>query len=310
MSLFNQNLTYVTDPSLEEREKIARIVLGPQTTKLLKISNWIVNIIIPIIVCYFTNCNLITVAISFVLTDILLCAIGDHMIIHKPHQEISENLLSCTRRDLEMTKEKRDNLRDKMDAFKRVNCTSKCQMDCDRCAAEDMKDELEALNTYIEFERDWVEMKLAPMKEAEMAAVVAMEQKPTKELTEKIEYFTIFAEKIDYFVANHDFTFLRPVKDSVNRLITILKTKPDGYSLIPRTLYLYIDELQKVLGKLTGLQESQMDDYMEDLVKVSEALSKNVNDVIAKIEQIDAADIEVTLSVLINELTKEDEGII
>lgn len=309
MNLFNHNLTYVTDPSWEEREHISRIVLGPQTTKLLKIANWIVNIIIPINVCYFTNCNLIAVAVSFVLTDILLCAIGDHMLIHKPHKEISENLLSYTRQDLEATKKKRDDLRYRMEEYKSKNCTIKCDRDCDHCAASDMRDELEALNTYIDFERDWIEMKLAPMKEAEMAEIVALEQKPVKEQLEKLEYFDSFAEKIDYFVANHNFTFLKPVENSIDRLITLLKTKPEGYTLIPRTLYLYIDELQRVLGKLTGLQETQMAEYMEDLIKVSEALSKNVNDAIRKIEQIDAADIEVSLSVLINELTKEEEGV-
>jgi hypothetical protein len=231
------------------------------------------------------------------------------MLIHKPHQEISERLLSYTRQDLEATKEKRAQLDNRMNEYKSKNCTITCDRDCDNCAASEMREELEALNTYIEFEHDWIEMKLAPMKEAEMAEVVAMEQKPSKEHAEKIEYFTSFAEKIDYFVANHGFAFLKPVEDSIDRLISILKTKPEGYPLIPRTLYLYIDELQRVLGKLAGLQEAQMAGYMEDLLKVSDALSKNVNSAITRIEQIDAADIEVSLSVLINELTKEEEGI-
>lgn len=309
MSLFNSNLTYVTDPSWEEREHISRIVFGLKPTKLIKIANWIINIVIPINVCYFTNCNLIAVAVSFILTDIMLCAIGDYMLIHKPHQEVSENLLSYTRQDLEATKERRNQLQVRMDDYKSKNCSIKCDRNCAHCAASEMRDELEALNTYIEFERDWIEMKLAPMKEAEMAEIVAMEQKPVKEHVEKMEYFVGFAEKIDYFLENHNFTFLKPVEDSVDRLLYLLKTKPEGYSLIPRTLYLYMDELQKVLGKLTIVQEAQMNEYMGDLVKVSEALSRNLNNVISKIEQIDAADIEVSLSVLINELTKEEEGI-
>jgi hypothetical protein len=276
---------------------------------MLKIANWIMNIIIPINVCYFTNCNLIAVAASFVATDIVLCAISDYMLIHKPHKEISERLLSYTKQELEATKEKRAQLDNRMNEYKSKNCTIKCDRDCDHCAASEMREELEALNTYIGFEHDWIEMKLAPMKEAEMAEVVAMEQKPSKEHAEKIEYFTSFAEKIDYFVANHGFEFLKPIEDSIDRLISILKTKPEGYPLIPRTLYLYIDELQRVLGKLAGLQEAQMAGYMEDLLKVSDALSKNVNSAITRIEQIDAADIEVSLSVLINELTKEEEGI-
>jgi Rad3-related DNA helicase len=275
---------------------------------MLKILNLALNVTIPFMVCYLTNCNLIVVAASFVVTDAVLCAISDYMIIHKPHKEISERLLSYARQELQDTKERRDQLDQRRKEYKNKNCSRKCQMDCSKCPASEMDNEFEALNTFIEFEHDWIEMKLAPMKDAEMAAFVALEQKPSKENADKLEYFTAFAEKIDYFVANHNFTFLKPVEDSIDRLVELLKMKPDGYRLIPRTLYLYIDELQKVLSKLTGLQTLQMGEYMEDLMTVSSALSKSVDRTITNIEKLDTDDIEVSLSVLINELIKEEEG--
>lgn len=309
MILFNRNLTYVADPSWEEREDISRIVLGEKTTKMMKALNWAINLFVPFAVCYLTDCNLIAVAAAFVCTDAVLCAIGNYMLIQKPHHETSERLLTYTRQELETTTTRRDQLKQRLDDYKKKNCSRRCEMNCSTCPAAEMEEELNALNTYLKFEGDWVEKKLAPVKDAEMDALVAMEQKPAKEYADKAEYFASFAEKLDYFVKNHNFTFLKPIEDSTDKLISLLKMKPDGYSLIPRTLYLYIDELQKVLGKLTGLQTLQMGAYMEDMMRVSSALSKSIDRTIARIEKLDMDDIEVSLSVLINELIKEEEGI-
>jgi hypothetical protein len=173
-----------------------------------------------------------------------------------------------------------------------------------------MEEELSALKTFIEFETDWVEHKLKPYKEAEMEAIVATEQRPAKEYNDKAEYFAILKEKLAYFISNHNFTFLKPIADSLDRLVELLNTKPEGYSLVPTTLYIYMDELQRVLNKLVGLQTLQMGAYMEDLMKVSGSLSKNIDRTISRIEKLDTNDIEVSLSVLISELAKEEEGTI
>ena len=172
-----------------------------------------------------------------------------------------------------------------------------------------MEEELSALKTFIEFETDWVEHKLKPYKEAEMESIVATEHRPAKDYSDKAQYFMVIKEKMAFFIKNHNFTFLKPIIDSTERLMNLLVKKPEGYDLVPSTIYLYMDELQKIMSKVAGMETLQMGAYMEDLMTVSNALSKIVDRTVSRIEQLDTNDVEISLSVLINELKKE-EGMI
>ena len=76
-----------------------------------------------------------------------------------------------------------------------------------------------------------------------------------------------------------------------------------GYSLISSNLYLYLDELQNILNKWGELSEEQKQKYESDVKKISVALSKNIDELNSRISKLETEDLEVSISVLLKELT-------
>ena len=69
MNIFNENLTYSSTLTIEEKECIANVVLNPKERIWFRVFNYAANILIPLAVCFTTNCNFIAVAIAFILTN-------------------------------------------------------------------------------------------------------------------------------------------------------------------------------------------------------------------------------------------------
>ena len=103
-------------------------------------------------------------------------------------------------------------------------------------------------------------------------------------------------------------SFLSPILKSMNTLIATLDKKPMGYGLIPNTLYIYLDELQNILERLIGLEDEKRERYIKDIEKISTALSENIETLIDRITKLETEDIEVSITVLLNELTRNEDG--
>ena len=295
--LFDTSLTYLQGPSHEDREDIAKIVLDEKTRKILKISNITANIVIPATVCLTTNCNLLIVFGSFIATDIAMNLIDHYITVIKPHQALRDGLLSNAKNHLKTIQERRDALSSKVD---RYNDGKKSNGDTfDQYLS--WQDELDSLDVFLEYEKDWIEKKLIPYKEEELKTM----QAPAKDYSDKKLFFASFAGQIQQYITLYNIACLKPVERAVKSLMEILDSKPNGYELVPQMLYVYINEFQKTLVKVSTLTNSQMKEHIDDLVKVSNALSKHLNNLVEKIKNTDSAEIDLSLSVLIQELEKE-----
>ena len=74
--------------------------------------------------------------------------------------------------------------------------------------------------------------------------------------------------------------------------------------MISVSLYVYLDELHGITTKLVGLNENQKEKHMKDVSKISEALSNNIDNLNERISAVENQDIEVSIDVLLKELTE------
>ena len=294
MFLFNSNLTYFKIPTIYDRERIANVVLNKDEREKYKKMNLIINIVVPIIICLLTDCNLIAAGVSFVLTDIVLLAIDEYLLVIKPHEEILMQPLEETQTNLKKIIDLRDNsLAHDCSSHKHLDDSNMCGL----CQT------LSSVDTYLEYETDWIENKLMPIKEKEFQE----DNKNSQDYENKKEYWLMSKERLNYFASQYDeMDCLAEVSKSIDLLIEAVQDNENGFEMVPINLYLLMDELKKTLNKISVLKEGQKQTCIDDLQKVSSALSQHINDLVKRVEASETKDIEISLAVLLKELTKEN----
>lgn len=296
--LFNTSLTYLQSISHKDRKDIAMVVLDEKTRKVLKITNVVANIAIPAAVCISSNCNLLFVFGAFVATDVVMNIIDHYLTVIKPHQVLRDGLVSDAKKQFQIFQDKKDALDKKInDRDKSIRLKNTVSLD----EYLSWQDERDALDTFLKYESEWFEKKLIPYKDEEIKNL----QTPAKDYADKRMFFAAFAGQIEQYITLYNINCLNPVAAATKSLMEILDAKPDGYEIVPQMLYVYINEFQKTLVKVSSLTNSQMKEHTEELVKVSNALSKHMNQLVEKINNADFEEIDLSLSVLIQELEKE-----
>lgn len=114
-------------------------------------------------------------------------------------------------------------------------------------------------------------------------------------------------DKLHYFITKHNMKFLNPIYGSVFRLIVTLEKKPFGYEMVSNTTYIHLDELQNVLTKMTGFDETQREKYESDVNKIANALSQSIERLSERISKVETESVEVSIAVLMKELVDEGE---
>ena len=110
-------------------------------------------------------------------------------------------------------------------------------------------------------------------------------------------------EKLEYFVKTYKVHEVDIVITSIAKLDEVLEKKPMGQGLIDGTLYLYLDELQKILSEYVSLNDKQRNAYLADIKKLSMAFGQNLDRLTERIEKLETESMEVSIAVLMNELT-------
>ena len=292
--LFDKNLTYFSWPNKEEMESIFNVVTTEKTRKIIKVINVMINIIIPMFLCLLTKCNLIVLAFSFVLVDVILNFIEYHIAVIRPHKRLQDGVLSYARSEFDEKQSQIEDLINKMGVYidNRSNGTIHDY--------HKWEDDVEDLKSFMKYEKDWMEKKLIPFKEEEIKTM----QKPAKDYSSKQQYFLAFEERLSHYISNCDLVCLRVVHQSIKNLIKTLSEREIGYELIPTMFYVYIDELQKVIDKIKVLDNEQRKEHISNLIKVADAFSKNVDRLVFKIQNEQSEEIDIGLSVLLKELTE------
>ena len=159
------------------------------------------------------------------------------------------------------------------------------------------------MDTFINEEQRWIDSQLEKIKEEE----IQEDTRQSKDFSDKTEYFTATRDKIEYFAKTHKVKFLNDVIGSLNILNDTLAQKPIGYTLIPGTMYAYLDELQNILNKWVDLDDAQKKIYEDDIIKISTAIGNFITSLNNRIVRLETEDIEVGISVLLSELEENLE---
>lgn len=307
MIIWDRNSQYRTKLSPEEREDIALNISTPRSIKKARKINDVINFVAPILVFWAFGLNLIAFAISFIIFDIVLCFIDQMTYVIIPYNRTKNMSLDDVKKRIDSLKKEKQEISEELDNFRKKVCNECRYHYYDNCTdCRDVKlaiSEIRTLNDFIKSEENYLNKELEKIKEKEVEA----NNKTSKDYSDKKQYLIDIRDKLKYYKNKKNMTFLEPVLRSVKLLISTLDKKPMGYALVSNTLYIYLDELQKILEKLTSLDETKKDVYIKDIEKISVALSENINSLINRISKLETEDIEVSITVLLNELTREGE---
>jgi hypothetical protein len=303
MVIWNRDLTYRKRLTAKEREEIARSVATPGTIRLAQTINTQINIWVPVIVFWFTNFNLMALAAAFIATDIVLCAYDHLRFVVIPHFQTMRMDLSDAQKRLERVKNQKLELDKEIERFEEENCSYACRGRCEYCTLRTLKDDRKFLTEFIHSESEYIDQELQKVKEAEIQA----NNKQSRDYADKRDYFNAMRDKLTYFIGKHDMEFLAPVLMSVNSLLETLEKRPLGYEMVPNTIYIYLDELQKILTQISNYDEERRSRYEPDVDRIAKALSKNIEQLNDRIERTETADVEVSIAVLLKDLTNGEE---
>ena len=180
----------------------------------------------------------------------------------------------------------------------------KSQRTCTRCTQKrNIVEQISLLDKAIKSEKK----KIKETEKTEKKVLLQKDEKKSSDYENKVLYFETTVEKIDFLKNEYNLTFLTELKTSIENLIDIIKKKDNAILMVNRTTYLYLDELQKILNKVVELDGEKKESYISDIEKISKALAKNINNTISQIEKSDIEDIDVGISVLMQELLNENE---
>lgn len=308
MIVWDRNSQYRTKLSSEDREEIAFNISTPTNLKKAEKWNTAINIIVPIITFLIFDLNIIAFGISFILTDLILCFADQMIYVKIPYTRNQKMSLDDVQKRIDKLKKKKDDLSAELEKFRDKECRE-CRYyyynSCTDCRSVKIAvNEIRILNDFIVQEEEYLKSELEKIKEKE----IETNNKKSKDYSNKKQYLIDIRDKLKYYKSKKGMDFLAPTLKSVKTLISTLDKKPVGYNLISNTLYIYLDELQNILGRLETLEDSKREKYVADIEKISVALSENIDNLINRITKLETEDLEVSITVLLNELNrKEDE---
>jgi hypothetical protein len=303
MVVWNRDLTYKNKLTSEEREDIARSVATPGTIRRAEKINNLINIWLPVIIFWFTDFNLIALTIAFIATDIVLCTYDHLRFIVIPHFITMNMSLGDAQKRIEKMTQQRNELNRDIKEYHDEHCGCRCRGNCNYCTLTYMEKDRDRITNFIDRERKYVDAELAKIKESEIQA----DTKKSKDYTDKKDYLIQMRDKLHYFKTKHNMKFLNSVYDSVFRLIDILERKPFGYEMVPNKTYIHLDELQNILTQMAGFDDKQRIKYEQDVNKIANALSKDIEQLAERISKSETESVEVSIAVLMKELVDEGE---
>lgn len=308
MILWNRNRPYKKRLTADERYEIAEQITTKKTIRNVEIANTIINVAVPILLLLIVWNKklpyvLLILGIAFVITDVILCTIDNLIFVIFPYKRTTNMSLSKAQKRLDIVKAKNEELNQKLKQHYE-KCDDCWTRNCSRCDLhENERWDKRVLSDFIKDEEKYINKELEKIQEEEIKA----DTKKSKDYTDKLVYLTAIGEKLKYFKKSYDMVFLKSVVDSVSTLKTILEKKPIGHSLISSKLYIHLDELINILTGWEGLSDAQKDIYMESIKSLSEKFTENINHLVKRIEKLETENIEVSISVLMKELTDYSE---
>ncbi len=301
MILWNRGREYrKLTPS--ERESVVEEIATPDTISNIAMVSLLLNIFVPATIAVCTEWNLWIFVISFIIFDLIMCTIDWLIFFAIPHWKTTKVTLEEAQQRVALYEEKRDKLLKKM--MENAHCDGECHK-CWRTRCNHFEQSgLRIYNTFIKEEKKYIDEEL---KKIEVKKAESEVNKQSKDFADKKEYLQSASLRIKVLIENDKMDFLKPTYDAVEDLRTTLDKKPIGYTMVSDMLYIYMDELLKIVARLGELEEEQVNKYMPDVQKISQYLSRHVNEIEDRIIKLETDDIEVGIAVLLKELS-DDKG--
>ena len=277
--------------------------------------NDMLNVIAPIIALIildfdiFTSYKIVWLAIIYIAFDILMIMLDNFLFNIYPYKQ-SIKLQDITRRQeyVQQLQIKFEKIQKEFLAFRQREC-SNCYNYLSRSKRCDSQNKCSIWKDY-----EFYQKKLDKEKKILEAEFEKIEQssietnnKISNEYNDKLEYFKDLEKKYSFYANSKELHVLLPVVKSLKELLEILNKKPNVIVLIPSNIYLYLDELQKVIIKLDLLNEEQKSRYYTMISEITKALAKNIEALNERIDKSETEDIEISLNVLYSELVNKEE---
>ena len=271
---------------LYEHDEYIRNGLNPLYLELHYILNYVLNVITCLGIWLYTK-NVVILLVGFVVFDFIMTTINHYLFYVIWPKKFS----SMT---LEERKKYITNIKTKY-----------------LCEFEELSDasRYHTRSVYSDYMR-WLESeekRIASEEEAIKESLIKADTKTSKDYSDKIEYFNNLIVKLDYYIKLYKLNSLKSIKKSVVSLLDTLNKKPIGFTIISYSVYIYLDEIQTVLLQFESLDKEVRMSYYDRFSEVADLLSKSLEDLNTKILRMETKPIDLTLDVLLKELSVINE---
>lgn len=302
MILWNRGREYKKfTPS--EKESVVEEIATPDTISRVATISLLLNIFVPATIAVCTEWNLWIFVASFIVFDIILCTLDWLIFFAIPYRKTMNVTLDEAQKRLSAIEAKRDSLKQTM--MDNARCDGECHK-CwrTRCNHFELSG-MRIYNAFIKDEKKYIEEELKKLEAKKAEEEV---NKQSKDFTDKKEYLASASLRIKVLIENDNMDFLSQTYEAIEDLRGTLERKPIGYTMISDMLYIYMDELLKIVAQLKDLDSDQVEKYMPDVQKISKYLSQHVNEIEDRIIKLETDDIEVGIAVLLKELSPDNKG--
>lgn len=291
-----------------ERESLAEEILTEKQIYVLSFVNIFINSMFGSFILWNTHFNLIVFGISFIVFDMFLGCVDNYIFNIRPHS-IENWSVEKLQKYVDKLKNKLDISTEKYSKFSIDNCR-----DCrfynsyrEYCTAGTRM--CFCYSDVLYLKRQYEKYKKILDKKLETVAeeMAVSDTRKSEDFTDKLDYIRSLRAKIEVYVKKNDFRFLKSVLKSLTELIKILEKKPIGVSLVPNTVYIYLDELVLILNQLTELESENREEYIEKVDKISTALSDNIQQLTKRITESEENSIDISIKTLMKELVSDSK---
>lgn len=311
MLIWNRDTNIEAIDDVDDREYVISSMLSKDEELLLNFVDILINVTIPAIIICFFKFNLLAFAIGFILTDIILNTIDWICFIRIPYNKTMNASLPYLQKRLEKINNKVAKIDMELESQRKKHCNgcsgyrgNSFSYHCSDCEyVEDLLREKRRWKDIQEQETKYINRELEKINQEK----AQNDTRSSKDYTDKKEFLINSKEKFKYYKTKHDMSIVTPIIKSLKELIKILEEKPIGYSMISTKTYLYIDETLNILEQLINMDEDLKERYLDKISQISNELARTVNELIERIERLEVEDIEVSMTVLLNELTKSED---
>lgn len=290
----------------------------PYSKRISRI-NTTINVLCAVAALVVFKFNFLAFGACFIVSDIILSTLGYFFLIRRAKQPLDSLPLSRRKKELQEIIKVSERLQKQKDNFRDKSCrhcdywsgwNSSCCYTKHKCGLQRYENSIRVLRGMIGDYEGSITKEERAMKEEENAKQeekLKLDSTRSGDFVNKLEYITSVRNKLKLYKRNDELHMLGDVESSLGRLEKILNRRKKSISNVPSNMWIYLDELLDILESWEDLDSKAKSDYVDGIGKISEVLSENIDSVEERIRTAETQNIEVSIKVLLDELSKNGE---